>query len=242
MEEKGFVKWIKNNLGWVIGVAFVVLVLSPFIFTREVLFDCFNFSETGAIGDTVGGLTSPVVGFISIILLYITLQEQIKINVRQKKDNDFIVLLNLQSQIQEKNNGLVFRYDSLGQKVDGKGIFELNNLDSNLFEDNFIHSPMFNMVLSNMKLLDVSIRQFLKMNYEVGIDDINKMAFYEFAKIYGNQIVYFYDLCIRNVIDVRRVPAEIDVDDLFSEKHDPLNQQKKDLEEVLKQYRVDLNR
>lgn len=86
------------------------------------------------------------------------------------------------------------------------------------------------MVLLNVNLFDVSICQFIKMNHESGIDDVNKKAFYEFAKIYGDQIVYFYDLCIRNVIDVRRVVAEVDDEELFPENPNPLIQQKENLE------------
>ncbi|MEI7594488.1 MAG: hypothetical protein WCK02_01985 [Bacteroidota bacterium] len=37
-------------------------------------------ATTGVIGDTIGGITSPIIGLISAILIYITFNEQVKAN------------------------------------------------------------------------------------------------------------------------------------------------------------------
>lgn len=48
----------------------VAMVVCPILFTAPALADCLNFTETGQIGDTIGGITAPIVGLCSVILLY----------------------------------------------------------------------------------------------------------------------------------------------------------------------------
>ena len=45
----------KGNVILIIGI--ILVLISPIILTRD--FGLFNFNNTGAIGDTIGGLTSP---------------------------------------------------------------------------------------------------------------------------------------------------------------------------------------
>ena len=62
----------------------ICVCLFPYILTRD--WGCIKFGEaTGAIGDTIGGTTAPVVGVLSIILLYFTLSEQMAFNKRQQE-------------------------------------------------------------------------------------------------------------------------------------------------------------
>lgn len=55
----------------------------------------FDFSNTGQIGDTIGGLTTPIIGIFSGLLIYLSFRAQIKANYivqeqidRQKKEED----------------------------------------------------------------------------------------------------------------------------------------------------------
>lgn len=60
----------------------VLALISPFILTRS--FSRIDFTNTGQIGDTIGGLTAPILNFLTIILLYLALKEQIDANKIQK--------------------------------------------------------------------------------------------------------------------------------------------------------------
>lgn len=74
----------------IIIILLVVLVaacLAPFVFTRPALCEWFSFSSTGQIGDTIGGITAPIIGLCSIILLIFTLKAQLDFNRKQSKDN-----------------------------------------------------------------------------------------------------------------------------------------------------------
>lgn len=66
----------------IIGIVFTCL--APFTLTQchsGIIFD----SDSGAIGDTIGGTTAPVIGILSIVLLCWTLIEQIKFNEKQQE-------------------------------------------------------------------------------------------------------------------------------------------------------------
>ena len=81
-------------------------VCAPFLFTRAVFWDEVIFDHTGEIGDTIGGLTAPVIGLLNAVLLYLTLREQFEFNEKQKRSvkedqfkNTFFQLLEAQRNI-----------------------------------------------------------------------------------------------------------------------------------------------
>lgn len=78
----------------VIGISIMTL---PFILTRSL--NLVDFTNTGAIGDTIGGITAPFMSFFGSILVYLALKSQIEANEaiekqfeKQKMDemNDFM--------------------------------------------------------------------------------------------------------------------------------------------------------
>ena len=76
----------KLKIGWtciVITICIIAILISPVIFTSPAFCDRLVFSSTGEIGDTIGGITAPIIGLVSVVLLYITLKNQINANERQ---------------------------------------------------------------------------------------------------------------------------------------------------------------
>ncbi|QXP72552.1 hypothetical protein H0I31_02285 [Tenacibaculum sp. AHE15PA] len=53
---------------------------STYVFTRPFILKNFNFSETGQIGDAIGGITASIINLIGAVLVYISFKEQIKAN------------------------------------------------------------------------------------------------------------------------------------------------------------------
>lgn len=70
---------------WTVIIAFLVIVIIvPVLLTRTWGPDCLKFTEsTGWIGDTLGGITAPFIGFVNIILLIWTLWKQMDFNKEQ---------------------------------------------------------------------------------------------------------------------------------------------------------------
>ncbi len=71
----------------------IFTIASPVIFSSSSNYCSFDFTKTGEIGDTIGGITSPIIGLLGAILLYFALTAQIEANkiiqdqiTEQKKD------------------------------------------------------------------------------------------------------------------------------------------------------------
>ncbi len=63
----------------------LILFATVYIFTRNAFYNEFDLSKSGAIGDTIGGITAPVINLIGAILVYLSFQAQIKANKIQFK-------------------------------------------------------------------------------------------------------------------------------------------------------------
>ncbi|BFP40455.1 hypothetical protein FGF1_13000 [Flavobacteriaceae bacterium GF1] len=76
--------WLKKNRTAMILVLLVLTInfIIPWLFTRNVSWLGIGFDDTGQIGDTIGGLTAPFLNGISIIVLYLAFQAQIKANAQ----------------------------------------------------------------------------------------------------------------------------------------------------------------
>jgi hypothetical protein len=83
---------------WVLIVGILLMVLLPFLFTRP--WGLLVLTETGSIGDSIGGMTAPAIGLMSAALIFLSFQAQIRMNERQWneikkqqniKNNDFAI-------------------------------------------------------------------------------------------------------------------------------------------------------
>ena len=83
-------KWIEEHILLIIIIAIIFVIIGPWAISSPYLFDWdfFDLSEKGSVGDTIGGITAPIIGLVSILLLYLTFREQTKINKEQKNFND----------------------------------------------------------------------------------------------------------------------------------------------------------
>lgn len=82
MKNKTFTKDFWIYLGFFILII-VIICLFPFLFTRS---GCLDFSETGQIGDTIGGTMGPFVAIAAAILTFLAFWVQFKANEQQRND------------------------------------------------------------------------------------------------------------------------------------------------------------
>ena len=97
----------------------ILICLSPWIFTRS-SFVGFDFTTTGQIGDTIGGITAPIVNLIGAFLVYLSFKQQLIANQNQKQD-----LLN---EIKRSNESK--KYDSIVHDIDSLKI-DIENFSYN---------------------------------------------------------------------------------------------------------------
>ncbi|TYB73159.1 hypothetical protein [Bizionia myxarmorum] len=102
----------------IIGVT-LILFSSLYIFTRPAIWNDFDFSNTGQIGDTIGGITAPIINLIGAILIFLSFKAQINANKiqftllnneieNQKKDRNFQVILDLFQALKNDFQNLAF--------------------------------------------------------------------------------------------------------------------------------------
>ncbi len=123
----------------------LTIFLLPLLFTSK--WGAISFSDTGSIGDTIGGITAPFLAFFGSILVYLALKAQVeanklvqdqfteqkKVDYRQNFENTFFNLLSTHHQIVgdmdfETNN--LIKYD-----IELEEYFKNNESYKNLYED-----------------------------------------------------------------------------------------------------------
>lgn len=118
----------RNSLKLFIIGFLLLVVISPFLFTLPAIFAKLNFSESGQIGDTIGGLTSPVIGFFGAILVYLSFQQQLKANQIQSAalENEI-----KRSQQDRRYNSLSHDIDVLRQEINSFQLLKSDMIGTN---------------------------------------------------------------------------------------------------------------
>ena len=99
--------WRSCIINILIAIIIIILFCLLVTSTCKSLFKC-----TGQIGDTIGGITAPILGLVNIVLLYITFRGQGQFNEEQSEFNNYTLLTNLQEKILDKLDNLTLTYDS----------------------------------------------------------------------------------------------------------------------------------
>jgi hypothetical protein len=91
--------------------------LAPILLTRSAIFPSLNFTGTGQIGDTIGGIAGPILNFVGLILLYYSFREQFKANQIQVNALREEHSRNQNSRNFEILNGLITQFRSELDKI-----------------------------------------------------------------------------------------------------------------------------
>lgn len=143
----------------------ILVVISPALFSLPALCSFFDFSNTGEVGSTIGGITQPFIGVLSILLLYITLTEQIKINkenqqfnIKNRDNNDLQIIMSLQDKISKQMRNTEWNYFE-DYKI--KGIRNIKNLFNHGFTTTEEQINLFledvDSILNDIKIFEVLI-------------------------------------------------------------------------------------
>lgn len=79
-EKRKQITKILGRAKWLLLVGVIIILIMPFLLTGHFFHERFNFSETGQIGDTIGGITAPFLNLIGAFLVFYALQAQVKAN------------------------------------------------------------------------------------------------------------------------------------------------------------------
>lgn len=110
--------WVESHLNLVMIVSLLVIVIVPFVFSLPAFCRFFELHEGHNVGDAIGGITAPVIGIVSILLLCITLQAQKDAEYRTALENRIFQMINLH----RKN---VESMHSEARNLDGQDVFKM---------------------------------------------------------------------------------------------------------------------
>lgn len=184
----------EHSLKWalivlLLGGAFSVLL--PVILTRNAFWYGFDFSQTGQIGDTIGGITAPLVNLVGAVLVYFALQAQVDANktvqsqivAQQEKEsieNESKEIHQLYGYLKDSIDN--FRYSTLdpyafgekGALIGSEGIFKLFQdfyCDYHLNEEAINFNPKITEIISMLEICDTILQ---KLSISI-IPDMNTM-------------------------------------------------------------------
>lgn len=196
-----------HTIKFILGVGIIATLLSPVLLTQDSFWGIFDFTETGQIGDTIGGITAPIVGLVSIILLYITLKEQQDFNAQQVIDNRVNHLLAIQNDLNALSDRTTYKYKLDGHETSAKGMIDLAKLTQTnsriVFDYLELNSLFRSCVLA--RVMCGQIREFSSDISDVANRSFNKFIYCYLSSIYqflnsishenvsGNQLDIYYD-------------------------------------------------
>lgn len=182
----------------IIGVLGVCI--APWLFTHPVPFGwgSLDFTQTGSIGDTIGGITAPIVGLVSILLLWWTLRSQLEfnarqeqINIEQKQFNDANRMLSMEAHILHMDENLSYAYTGLGRILEGHGVASLKMLAINSSEVKIVRSEL-ECVIAKVRVIETAVCSMLDFLDKSSLSKEEKTASLGMAEMYLTDISDFY--------------------------------------------------
>lgn len=198
----------KAKILLIVGVVLLIIV-SPIVLTMNSRFDIFDFSQTGQIGDTIGGITSPIINFMGAILVYLSFNEQSKANKIQEK----ALFAEIRRNADEKKYNTIFhdieslRSDIIGFTLEGSKETKIGSSAFFIFQEQIKrnHSPEYlgnEFVTQNLNQLGFILTStyaiLLRINKsEMEEDDVN---------VFKTKLKFIYMLkvgvYVDNILDV----------------------------------------
>lgn len=112
------------------GLIFITSILiffcfvSTAVFTSNSFFHFFDLSSSKAqnIGGAIGGITAPIIGLFSSILLYLALIKQVESNREQQLKNESDIIFSLFSQLDNEIDNFYYKFEDGKTKVKYTGL------------------------------------------------------------------------------------------------------------------------
>lgn len=186
------------------------IFIGPWLLTRAYVgyWDFFDFSQSGSVGDTIGGITTPIVGLVSILLLWWTLRAQMDFNAKQdiinneqKRFNDASRILAMQAQIMQLDENIRFGYSTSDRTHEGKGCSSLRILQKGTPAKVTIPYEALLALIEKVHMLDVSVCSLINVAKDSDLTVEEKKSTLPIALIYLDSIIQFYEMAGSKHID-----------------------------------------
>ncbi|MCC6817915.1 MAG: hypothetical protein IT245_03365 [Bacteroidia bacterium] len=228
-----------TNIAIALGIALFVISFLPYIFTK---WSIINFTQTGQIGDTIGGIMSPFIGIIGALLTFAAFWVQFQANQKQFEaiENEYI-----NHRRQEIENRVLYYFDLLKDlKKDVRNEVGKYAIESSGKSFNYVLNETMQYYVSLRRILifilqikrrkEVDTHFLLLTDEDIGFEELNSIEWekkliglswhYSFTgvKRFGNQSSFFIDVYYNlgfNFIDFNEQDTLTLVLDSIDNKH-----------------------
>ena len=104
--------------------------MSVLFFNLPAFIQQLDLSKSSSVGDSLGGITAPVIGIISSVLLYLALTKQVDSNNDQKLKNESDIIFSLINQYQKEVDSFYYKYSRSNQEYIYRGLEGLNKFSN----------------------------------------------------------------------------------------------------------------
>jgi hypothetical protein len=220
--------WINKNVMILAIIAIVLslfwIILGPLILSQN-YFSLIDFSCGSKIGETIGGIAAPIVGFVSSILLFLALVKQMESNKIAVDEANFRIIYAEIGDLKNASENFLFNenigneairtfvanifvnYILLSKKDDGKVFNQLNKFELLIMK----FSRIFYLI-DNLKTSSEYKRFLLK-----DILNIYNIYFYEAFKVILDLNTNYIDETIKGKLD--SIKGTIITVNLYFQKH-----------------------
>ena len=166
----------------------VIILFLPIVLTRAAILSIFDFSYTGEIGDTIGGITAPFVGLVSAYLIYKAFTVQVEANKIQSRNNEFSIALKLIDDLEARMNNEKNPYEftsSTGEisKMDGAKFFEIVRFYDGVRKYRVHYTQMIILMIRQIEYFKNYV------NYSKSLSEKDKLLLMEKASLtFGNEL------------------------------------------------------
>lgn len=234
-----------KNLRWyhilLLILGLLGVCIAPWLFTRPYPFDwkSLDFTKTGSIGDTIGGITAPFVGLVSILLLWWTLKAQLDFNAKQERINDeqrhfndANRLMSMEAHIIQMDENLRYAFSGLGRILEGHGVASLKMLADNSSEVKIVRTELEN-IIAKVHVIETALCAMVDFLNKSSLEKEEKTASFGMVEMYLENICIFY----QDVVS-QRISWISTVDDIHYDAiglPDPVKEMKTKAAQYLKQ-------
>lgn len=187
------------------GLAFLLIIFSffaPYLFTGESSYDRYNFTQTGPIGDTIGGLMNPFIAIAGVIMTFLAFLMQVRANEIQRKQ----FLETLQKEDNKEKWDSFYNLQILAIDIDNI----IKNINTNIDSiDKFIaaikENPYNTCILLHTPLKQYDRikqipRQFVFRGFDLYIRPLDKDWTLKFNGLYNT--IDFVPECLENLYSI----------------------------------------
>ena len=227
-QENKFQEILKplKNASKLLWIGIPIVLIAPILFTRD--FQLLDFTQTGNIGDTIGGITAPIIGLIGAILVFLALKAQTQANIlvqqqienqeaEKRIENESLQLNKLYENLKSSIDN--FSYTTLdtwefanADNIELRGseafykLFQDFYCDSHLNEEDLKTNPKITEVISILQICDTLLDKILKSKvydketlYLLTMHQFIYRVFPRISSDYPNNIeIHYCDSCEKN--------------------------------------------